>query len=294
MDREEIHDELKRREDALEDEGDVTPANDTLNAIYGALIQDAIESFDGIAVLEDDNANNELEAEVKDEEHTKERARDIATRSYRSSVAVMHGFSPEDRHDHEGRIIRSWNDTSEASWRPRVSGAPTGSAPPATLHSNSRPSFVPFASGTVSSTSYRPTGAANNTNPGTSWSLGSAIFSSELSNTLFSNSPNRTNAQIKDSIGTVIANRTHVLLGDKQVVSKVDIIKLIVPDLIARVFHPTQGGHALIANLILYRMAANAAKAQGTISPYSYLLVYGAKSLTCDRSCIPGRGSQYY
>jgi phospholipase/lecithinase/hemolysin len=64
------------------------------------------------------------------------------------------------------------------------------------------------------------------------------------------------------STGTVIANRTHILFGNKPV-ARINIKKLFVSDKTSRVFHPTQGGHALIANMILYQMAADNAKRLG-------------------------------
>jgi hypothetical protein len=64
------------------------------------------------------------------------------------------------------------------------------------------------------------------------------------------------------STGTVIANRTHIMFGTKPV-ARINIKKLFVSDETARVFHPTQGGHALIANMILYQMAADNAKRLG-------------------------------
>ena len=66
----------------------------------------------------------------------------------------------------------------------------------------------------------------------------------------------------ESSMGTVIANRTHVLFGNKAV-ARINIVKLFVSDDTSRVFHPTQGGHALIANMILYQMAADNARRLG-------------------------------
>ncbi|KAF2166025.1 hypothetical protein M409DRAFT_23753 [Zasmidium cellare ATCC 36951] len=262
VEKEWTHDELKRRSNNLEHSSDTESVNQTLNALYGALIQAAIDGDDDIAVLDDDNANNDLEAEVAEEEQIEEQLKEASIQVSQPRAATTPQTSHQDRHDHGGHVRRSWNDTSGAERVADRSGFLASPSAVMSLHVNTRPSLVGFASGTVSSTKYRPTGA-NHTNLGTKWSLGSAISSSDLSNSLSGGNQNHTRLAAKDSMGTIIANRTHVLLGSQQVVSKFSIKQLLVSDGIARVFHPTQGGHALIANLILYHMAADNAKSQG-------------------------------
>jgi hypothetical protein len=44
-----------------------------------------------------------------------------------------------------------------------------------------------------------------------------------------------------------------------------EVLHLVLPDTSARVFHPTQRGHNIIANLILYTMAAVNAESMGML-----------------------------
>jgi hypothetical protein len=59
-------------------------------------------------------------------------------------------------------------------------------------------------------------------------------------------------------------------------VSRVNIKKLFVSDDTSRVFHPTQIGHSMIANMILYQMAADNAKRNGeSFISNLYILITG-------------------
>lgn len=102
--------------------------------------------------------------------------------------------------------------------------------------------------------SYKNSSSKSGTNLGTKVSQadypgGNAYFASTAGNTT----------------GTVVANETHILLANGKVVEKSALArKIFVSDNTARIFHPTQYGHAMIANLILYQMAADRAQSQGT------------------------------
>ncbi|KAF2113969.1 SGNH hydrolase-type esterase domain-containing protein [Lophiotrema nucula] len=157
------NDELRRRSNPFNDDGNIEPANATLNALYGALMQQAIEENE-FAALDDHNANDDLKAEVFVQK------KKVVELSTRGSLTV---------------------------------------------------SNLAFGNHTAS---------ANTSHP-----------------------------------STVIANNTHIRLENGTVVEKVNVKKLILSDKTCRVFHPTQGGHALIANLVLYHMQANNAKAKGAV-----------------------------
>ena len=200
------HDELKRRGNTINDDGDIQPVNDTLNALYGALMQEAIEQDLDIAALQDDNANNDLDVEVSDEEHGLRVRRYVPTPEDKLAPYKSHSFR-----------VRGLNDTLNA------------------------------------------TNPANNTNLGTTMFLANTMSfgndSKLVSNsTVFANS---------FSVGTVVANSTHTLLANGNIVEKLSIRKLIISDKTSRVFHPTQNGHALIANMIIYQMTAQNALSQG-------------------------------
>lgn len=71
------------------------------------------------------------------------------------------------------------------------------------------------------------------------------------------------NSTTHSGTGVVVSNGTHVILSNGQPVPKAAVKKLFVGDRTARALHPTQAGHALIANLILYQMAAQRAAQLG-------------------------------
>lgn len=100
-----------------------------------------------------------------------------------------------------------------------------------------------------------------------------ASFSTQSTQLRFSNSttvsgftnPTKAATANDTEVGTVIANKTHVLLGSDQPVQMqaFNVKKLFVSDLTFRVFHLTQAGHAIISNLILFQMAHGNAECLG-------------------------------
>ena len=213
------HDELKLK---TRDDDYVQPVNDTLNAVIGAMVQEGIESQNNTAVVEDDNANDDLEAEVADDEELTTLT-GIFVRDADSVPAK--GHSPAHVH---GVRIRDLNST--LSWN---------------ITNTTTAGF--YSNGSI---------ATNVT------LLGTTV------RTLLFNNSTRNSTTVT---GTIIGNHTHILLSNANVVSKSAILKLLVSDKTGRVFHPTQGGHALIANTILYYMAAQNAAANGKHSILSAL-----------------------
>lgn len=208
-------DQLERRDNSLNNDGDIEPFNGTLGALYGALVQEAIDDAGGFVVIEDDNVNPELDLEVVVEE-------------------LAEVFSSK-------RAIRAISNSTKSNG-----------------------TFV------QSATSADPQTTRNNASaaiPGGT-SLGAKVLLTGVGNSRFT-AANTNGSMITNgtsSTGTVIANSTHVLVANKEVVSKNSIRQLFVSDLTARVFHPTQAGHALIANLILYQMTVDLTRANGESS----------------------------
>lgn len=230
------HEDLKRKH-RRDDEEDIKPSNGTLRELYGAMIQDAIEDSiddgdDEYAALYDDNANFDLQEEVDDEieDQVAETKDGIVTNSI-------------DHNDPQplGRLQASINVTftnfhaSQISPNKKIyalgskvsSGHDIKAASFATQQTHMR-----YPNSTVSWNSKQPT----------------------------SDSPTNDTA-----IGTVVANSTHIMLGGGKPVMRqtVNLRKLVVSDSTFRVFHPTQAGHAVIANLVLFQMALDNAKRLG-------------------------------
>lgn len=230
------HDDLKRRQN--DDDDDILPANGTLREFYGAWIQDAIkESIDDgddeYAALNDENANLDLQQEVEDE------LDDQVDNIEEASVAPAAPRSVAPRSFR--RTESPWNFTfAEGSSKSQTQNR----------GSHVLGSKVSFADG-IDTASF----AIQSTH-------------SRFSNsTTFSGSTNATKGSTVNDpeVGTVIANKTHVLLGSGQPVQMqaLNVKKLFVSDLTFRVFHPTQAGHAIIANLVLFQMAQDNAQRLG-------------------------------
>jgi hypothetical protein len=219
------HEDLKRRQDEAEDLGAV---NGTLGALFGAMIQDAIDleygdgTGDLYAALADDNAADDLDAEVEEiaEENGKPASR-LRVRSVGGHV------SHQKFHQ---RFVRRADNTDT------------------TLFNNSA--------------------TANDSASQITHALGSQVFHTSTNGSSVGNASVNavgrfSNATASSFSGTVIANSTHILLGNSDPVSRVSIKKLFVSDDTSRVFHPTQIGHSMIANMILYQMAADNAERNG-------------------------------
>jgi hypothetical protein len=208
---------------SLIEEDGVMPMNDTLGGMYGALIQKAID--------ESINDGQDGYAAVQDDNGNidlEDEVNDAESSIIKRTASL---FKPGlvrvvDRSDN---TTVSWNDTqnidadSSSSSRNVSQGPALGSK---------------ISLGTVNA---------------------SPSFLAGHTNMHFANTTAFANGS---STGTVIANRTHILFGNKPV-ARINIKKLFVSDKTSRVFHPTQGGHALIANMILYQMAADNAKRLG-------------------------------
>lgn len=234
------HDELRRRQDEGEDLGAV---NGTLGALFGAMIQKAIDEEytddmgDVYAALEDDNASMELHAEVEEaEEEVGEPASRVRARSVTSHIS---------QHKFHQRFVRR-----------AKSGGTTLPSLNMTLLGNS------------------DTAQDNSTQ--VFHRLGSKVFraktdASSVGVASIDVVQRFTNATASSSSGTVIANSTHILLTNNKAVRKVNIKKIFVSDDTSRVFHPTQLGHSMIANMILYQMAADNAERQGEFTDSTLL-----------------------
>lgn len=222
---------LRRREDEADD---LKPVNGTLKEYYGALIEQAIkESIDDgddeYAALYDDNANDDLQEEVDDELEDQLAENNEVTPATAASALGSPRFLR--------RSTAAWNFTFAA----QSSGLPPHN------------SNIHLLGSKVSS------------NHGAN----ASSFSIQSTNMRFPNSTFApTDGEIGEdtAIGTVVANKTHIMLQGGKPVQRatINIKKLFVSDLTFRVFHPTQAGHAAIANLVLFQMAQDNAKRLGT------------------------------
>lgn len=228
------HDELKRHED---DDMEVQPVNGTLSAVFGATMQSAImesgeDTDDGdeeyYAALEDDNANLVLDEDVDEIiEELEARKRSIP-------------LAPSGRYDK--RAALSFNTTLVDG---RVS------------NSSSRASGRHTLGSKVSS--------GSNMSPASVPGPETHMHFSNTTGSTFSTAWTNDTSGNATSVGTVAANSTHVMLrGGKPVQRQAfNKKKLVLSDDMTRVFHPTQNGHAIIANHILFQMAEDNAKRLG-------------------------------
>lgn len=225
---------LRRRQD---DADDIKPANGTLQEYHGALIEQAIkESIDDgddeYAPLYDDNANDDLQEEVDDELDDQL----AETDNIAPATAISGPGSP--------RFLRR----STAAWNFTFAAQSLG------LPSHSKNIHL--------------LGFKVSFNHGAN----ASSFSAQSTSMRFPNSTTFSTASANGdlgedaAIGTVVANKTHIMLQGGMLVQRatVNIKKLFVSDLTFRVFHPTQAGHAAIANLVLFPMAQDNEKRLGT------------------------------
>jgi hypothetical protein len=222
----------KRQIDEAEDLG---PANSTLGAMYGALLEEAIKEYagdDGYAAVDDGNVNPDIEALVEDEIEEKD---DSSSGIKERASFLEHRWSPRNSGP---PFARNLNDSAKAapSWNTTLVDSGHTVDPSHHVQAPRLGSKV-YKGGILSTASF--TG-------------GNTTFR-------FSNATNSTEGL---STGTVIANNTHIMIAGFPIPKP--IVKLFIPDTTARTFHPTQGGHVLIANLILYQMRVDRAKRQGT------------------------------
>jgi len=167
--------DLKKRDVSAE-------SNDTLGAVIGSWIQEALKDNPGLQ-LKDDNANQDLIAEVEVER--------IELR--KRELEVQRRVNPHIRGSSRSTAMRrGWNLTSDGN------ASPTGSM------------IRPLSSG-----------AAWNGSSASNFSIGNSTHQ---------------HFSIPGWIG--------------------HLFKAFVPDSVSRVFHPTQAGHFLIANAVMWHMAS--------------------------------------
>lgn len=299
------HDELKRRNNPINDDGNIQPVNRTLNALYGALLQEAIQNSHGVAAIQDDNANHDLDEEVQEQEHIAGGLQKVEASDLRAFPAEAHHFgtwnlngsralfeasgesqqnsqtslerlaftfvsqATDVAHSSAVTLTKTRDSTaisgfnSELTAQPVGTRGPVSAAVPPFRNSTSNTFLVgtvplPTASVHLSQPALTPS-IENGTTLGSVLRIANNATRGDVSEMSFGSK----NVTGGFNTGTVIANQTHVLLAGNKIVEKVSLQRLIVPDGTGRIFHPTQAGHSLIANLILFEMAAQNAKAKG-------------------------------
>lgn len=251
------HEDLKRRDDP-HDDGNIKPVNGTLNAVYGALIQEAIEQTHEVITVDEDNVNVELEHTVDDFEHGKDR---------RALTAVQHGPFPFGAHHYairgprEPTHVKSTPSLLTETTRPKTQSISFEMVQSANVF-NSATNMDLGSTATIGAIMPSGTGSMR----GVSVPVGAIVKLDDLDpsrKASFRNGSISVASTRTGSFGKVIANQTHVLLAKDESIQKFLIQKLIVGDGTCRTFHPTQGGHSLIANMILHQMALDRAGSLG-------------------------------
>lgn len=299
------HDELRRRD---ANSSTVAPI-DTLDGQLGSWMQQAIEQNSNPA-LNEDVANSDLDTSIANEEKSS-KARKRAPVPMDRLGAHEHGeLSPHlypRAHFHNQRDVSSlWsgNSSSIACATGSASGASgcllgtvksTGFAN--ILRSSSKQSASKSPSQTTSplypyQSSFRSAGSSGLSGSGV-YSSGthasgvspssaaiSRVYSSGASNRIF---PTGTASATG---GTFLQNGSHDEFSRIQTHEDSVIASYFVPDSVSRVFHPQQGGHAMIANLIMYTMAARNAKSIGqTFAPQNLTDIGGSCPLPPSPAC---------
>lgn len=255
------HEDLRRRDNAPHDDGDIKPVNATLNAVYGALIQEAIEQTHEVITVDEDNVNVELEHTVDDFEHGKDR---------RALHAEQHGPFPFGAHHYAIRGLRESTHVKPSpslltgTTMPKAQSISFEMVQSANVF-NSASNASPSSTATNGASMPSGTGSVR----GMSVPVGAMVKLDDLDpsrKATFRNGSISVASIRTGSFGKVIANQTHVLLAKDESIQRFLVQKLVAGDNTCRTFHPTQGGHSLIANMILHQMELNHAASLGQYS----------------------------
>lgn len=223
--------DLKRRGNSFNDDGDIQPENRTLNAVFGALIEQALLEAGGPVEIQEDQSNDDLDVEVKQEETMIKRSVERLRRPRLSASRSFRRLSLSGYNATQNTTMSS-DDRSTSQLLPV---------------SSSSSQFSTFTS------SLRTTSSALSSSPSRHVPPGAPIIGTHIGNITQGNGTH----------GRLVSNGTHIVVNGTTLVPLSDVTKFFVSDSTTRVFHPTQNGHALIANLILYQMAAVNAKKLG-------------------------------
>ena len=309
-------DELKKRDDPG------VALNDTVDGEIGSWIEDTINQYPN-AQLNDDVANSDLDASVAQEEGKKKIKRGpvpLRSNFAHPHVVHLHGRSPLDG---SNSLSSSWaGNTSTAYVSGSVSGAtgcasgtgkhtgtspshPTKSSTTLKLHTSGSSAPYPTSSSYPSGIHGSGTGISSPPYP-TSSSHPSGVRGSGTGRSF----PTGTASSFPSGFhgagtgrsfptGTAGSSASASGLGFGRLNTTMDahfhedaaIFGYLVPDSVGRVFHPQQGGHAMIANLIMYEMSARLTQSMNQPVPPQNLTDVGGSCPLAPSPACSGSGT---
>ena len=256
-----LHDELRRRDTTI-------PGDETTDGEIGSWIEQTLQHYSD-AQLNDDVANSDLD----------------------SSVAKEKSSIHSQRMKKRGPL--TW--TNRVPLQPRATNMPSGSGVVSDMSgsgtaasysvgsSTSQPILGTSAPYTSGFRRLLPTKLSSNSSL---WQKNATNKSLNPTGTGTPNKPSNKNLTI-DCSGNLHCNASLLTVdGHPNQVSHASIAGFFVPDSVGRVFHPQQGGHAMIANMILYAMAKrNAASLNVAFPPEKLTDIAGSCLLPPRATC---------
>ena len=289
------HDELRRRD---ANSSTVAPI-DTIDGQLGSWMQQAMEQNSNPA-LNDDVANSDLDTSVANEEKSL-KARKRSPVPFDKFRAHEHNelkpyLYPRAQLSGPRDLSSSWSGNSSGlacatGSASGASGCGSGTRISTGFANTSKYSSIPSLSRSASQTqsplySYHSSaGSLGSSGLSGMGAYSSGAYSSRILPTVGSPSGFHSAGASDRTFPTGTASATGGLFfqnGSDLVSSKSHtensvITSYFVPDSVSRVFHPQQGGHAMIANLIMYTMAARNAKSSGqTFAPQNLTDIGGS------------------
>ena len=256
-----LHDELRRRDTTI-------PSDETTDGEIGSWIEQTLQQYSDVQ-LNDDVASSDLDSSVAKEKSSihnqRMKKRGPLTWKHRVSLQPRTRTSPSGSGNVSG--ISGTGTAASYSVRSSTSHLTLGTS-------------APYMSGFHG---LLPTGSPSNS------SLWQKIPPNKTGSPTGTGIPKKsssTNLTI-DCSGNVHCN-TSLVSVDEKVASVVhaSVAGYLIPDSVGRIFHPQQGGHAMIANMILYAMAKrNAASLNVAFPPEELTSITGSCPLPPRASC---------
>ena len=295
------HDELRRRDANL---STVAPA-DTIDGQLGSWMQQAMEQNSNPA-LNDDVANSDLDTSVANEEKSL-KARKRSPLPFNRFRAHEHDelkpyLYPRAQPSGRRHLNSSWSGNSSSlacatGSASGTSGCESDRGRSTGFANTSKDSSMPSSSRSASQTHsllypyHSPAGSVGSSGLSDMSAYSSGANSSRIFPTGGSPSGSYTAGASNRIFPTGTTSATGGLFlhhsSDPEFLKEDSVIaSYFVPDSVSRVFHPQQGGHAMIANLIMYTMAVRNAKSRGqTFAPQNLTDIGGSCPLPPSPAC---------
>lgn len=298
------HDELRRRD---ANSSTVAPA-DTISGQLGSWMQQTMEQNSNPA-LNDDVANSDLDISVANKEKSLKAKKRSPLPFDRFRAHEHDELKPYFHPRAQPRSLRDLSSSpggdssSLACATDSVSGASgceSGTAGSTGLANTGKYSSLPSPSGSASQEYsllypyYPPAGPVGFHGTSDMSAYSSGAYSSQVFPTgaspsgFYSAGVSNKNFQPGTATATSVPFPEHRLaLGNEKVhLQDSSVTSYFVPDSMSRVFHPQQGGHAMIANLIMYTMASRNAKSMGQkFAPQDLMDIGGSCPLPPSPAC---------